>query len=150
MVILLKFLWIREDNIWGILGVDVEVCKVTKRDLDIDDGNGGGADKGYEKEGKVKVGKEGKVKVSKSEKNRISEGESSEKKEKIKVKGSFEDGKLKENASNKRREEKKLVGLDLNMFLLCKSISSLLEKIRQRKLKISKKISVLNDNGYST
>ncbi|KAL8091607.1 hypothetical protein AgCh_034020 [Apium graveolens] len=56
---------------------------MTKRVLDFDDENGGGAEKGD--------GKEGKVKFSKLEKKRISEGESSEKKEKKRVKGSSEE-----------------------------------------------------------
>ncbi|KAL8091666.1 hypothetical protein AgCh_034071 [Apium graveolens] len=51
--------------------------------IDFDNENGGGAEKGD--------GKEGKLKVSKSEKKRISEGESSEKKKKKRVMGSSEE-----------------------------------------------------------
>ncbi|KAK1391403.1 otolith matrix protein OMM-64 [Heracleum sosnowskyi] len=146
--------------------VDGGVRKVTKRVLDFDDENCGGAEKGDGEGEKVKV------KVSKSEKKRISEGEGSEKiekKKKKRVKGSSEETKLKEKPSNKRREEKErkayLEQLHAESQRLLretsgagfkpvpvvqKPISSLLEKIRQRKLEVSKKMSLLNNSGYST
>ena len=80
---------------------------MTKRILDFDDEIGGDAEK--------RDGKEEKMKVRKAEKKRTSEGEGSEKKEKQKkrVNGTSEEMKLKEKASNKRKEEKVLFDVDL-------------------------------------
>ncbi|KAL1822094.1 hypothetical protein ACET3Z_008872 [Daucus carota] len=150
------------DSIEERSNVDGEVRKVTKRILDFDDEIGGDAEK--------RDGKEEKMKVRKAEKKRTSEGEGSEKKEKKKrVKGTSEEMKLKEKASNKRKEEKErkahLEQLHAESQRLLretsgagfkpvpvvqKPISSLLEKIRQRKLEVSKKMSLLNKSGYAT
>ncbi|WOG90658.1 hypothetical protein DCAR_0309902 [Daucus carota subsp. sativus] len=149
------------DSIEERSNVDGEVRKVTKRILDFDE-IGGDAEK--------RDGKEEKMKVRKAEKKRTSEGEGSEKKEKKKrVKGTSEEMKLKEKASNKRKEEKErkahLEQLHAESQRLLretsgagfkpvpvvqKPISSLLEKIRQRKLEVSKKMSLLNNSGYAT
>ncbi|WOG93393.1 hypothetical protein DCAR_0312677 [Daucus carota subsp. sativus] len=143
-----------------------EVRKVTKRILDFDDEIGGDAEK--------RDGKEEEMKVRKAEKKRTSEGEGSEKKEKKeRVNGTSEEMKLKEKASNKRKEEKERKAhleqlhaesqrLLRGSYLVCngagfkpvpvvqKPISSLLEKIRQRKLEVSKKMSLLHNSGYAT